>query len=121
MRHYFTLDGKNSADFFTFIAQSNMFDCAEHDDEAVVIPGRNGALIFDNGRYQNFSGSVSVYIPKGMQTNVDALRAYLMTKHQYCRYEDTLHPNEYRMARFTGAFSLASSDRVAAALDLTFD
>lgn len=121
MRDYFTLDGKNSIDFNTWIATSNMFDGAEHDDESVEIPGRNGAIIMSNNRYRNFNGSVSCYIPYDMRHNVDALRSFLSSKHQYCRYEDSMHPEVYLMARYIGGFALSDSDRVGAAFDLAFD
>ena len=121
MRHYFTLDGKSSTDFNTWIAKSNMFDGAEHDDNSVEIPGRNGAIIMSNKRYKNFRASVACYIPRHMRHNVDGLRSFLSAKHQYCRYEDTMHPDVYLMARFVGGFKLSDSDRVGAAFDIDFD
>ena len=121
MRHYFTLDGKSSADFNCYIARSNMFDGPEHDDETVEIPGRNGTLVFSNERFRNFSGNLYCYIPGNMRENVDALRAFVSARHGYARYEDTLHPLEYRMVRYAGGFSIDTSDRVGAAFDLKFD
>lgn len=121
MRDYFTLDGKCSADFDTWIATSNMFDGAEYDAETVEIPGRNGTIVMSNNRFKNFAGSVSCYIPHDMKTNVDALRSFVSTKNSYCRYEDTMHPDEFRLARFVGGFQLPESDRVGAAFDLNFD
>lgn len=121
MRHYFILNGKSSEDFNTWIASSNMFDGAEHDDEIVEIPGRNGTLVMSNGRYKNFLGKISCYIPHQMRTHVDYLRAFVSSCQQYVRYEDTMHPEEYRLVRFNGGFSLSDSDRVGAAFDLTFD
>lgn len=121
MRNYFVLDGKSSADFGTWIATSTMFDGAEHDDEVIEIPGRNGAIVFSNGRYRNVSAKVSCYMPYGVKTNADALRAYLSSKHGYVRYEEAYKPDEYRMARFVGPFTVSASDRVGAAFDLSFD
>lgn len=121
IREFFTIDGKSSADFNTWIASSNMFDGAEHDDEMVEIPGRNGALIFSNGRYRNFAGLLSCYIPDHMRSNVDDLRAFLSALHEYVRYEDTLHPDEFRMVRYKGGFKLKESDHIGAAFDLSFD
>lgn len=121
VKHFFTLGGVSSADFGVYIAQSNMFDGPEHDDNSVEIPGRNGTLIFSNGRYHNRTGSLSCYMQKDMQTNVDGFRAFLSTKHGYTRYEDTLHPGEYLLVRFKGGFTLDASDRVAAAFDVDFD
>lgn len=121
MRDWFIFDGIPSTDFGAYIANSNLFDAPERDVEAVEIPGRNGNLYFDNGRYRNFEAVLSVYIPRRMHENVPALRAFLMSKVGYCRYEDTMHINEFRLARFMGEFVVSQSDRVGAAMELTFD
>ena len=121
IRHIFTLGGKSSADFNCYIATSNMFDGAAHDDETVEVPGRNGTLVFSNGRWRNFAGELYCYIPSDMKRNVDALRAFLSARHEYVRYEDTIHPHEYRMARYTGGFSIDKSDRVGASFTISFD
>ena len=121
IRHFFTLDGKSSEDFNTWIAQSNMWDGAVHDDSMVEVPGRNGALIFSNGRYKNFSARLLCYIPHGMHVNVDGLRSFLSSKYGYVKYEDNLHPDEYRMVRYAGGFALSEADRIGASFDLDFD
>lgn len=121
MRHYFVLNGRDSRDFNTYIASSNMFDAPERDIESVQVPGRNGDLTFDNGRYLNFRGSVNAYIPKDMPVNTDALREFLATRLTYCRYEDTMHPGEFRLARYAGPFEIDESDRMGATFVLEFD
>lgn len=120
-RHIFVLDGKMSSDFSCYVATSNMFDAPERDVETVEVAGRNGNLVFDNGRFRNFEGSVDCYIPLGMKVNVGALRSWLLTCHSYVRYEDTLHPDEFRLARYSGGFELDLSDRVGASFPLHFD
>lgn len=121
MKNYFTLDGVSGADFNTWLASSTMFDAPERDVEAIEIPGRNGNILYDNGRFKNFGASVYCYVPKDMQTYVGALRNWLLSIKGYCRYEDTIHPDEYRIARYTGAFELEESDRVGATITLGFD
>ena len=121
-RNYFVFDGKPSTDFGTFVATSNAWDGAAHDDTSVEIPGRNGALVYSNGRWHNFELTISAYIPHGMQTNVDGLRGYLSSHYgKYYRYEESVKPDEFRLARYVGPFSLSASDRVGAAFDLVFD
>ncbi len=121
MKNFFTLDGVPSADLNTWLASSTMFDAPERDVESIEIPGRNGNILYDNGRFKNFGASVYCYVPKDMQTYVGALRNWLLSIKGYCRYEDTIHPDEYRMARYTGAFELEESDRVGATITLGFD
>lgn len=121
MMNYFVFNGRDSRDFNTYLAASNMFDAPARDIESMSIPGRNGNIIFDNGRFSNFAGSLSAYIPKGMQSMTGQLRAALMSVTSYARYEDTMHPGEYRLARYGGAFEIEDSDRVGAAFTLSFD
>ena len=120
MRNYFTLDGVSSADFNTWLASSTMFDAPERDVETIEVPGRNGDIIYDNGRFRNFNASVYCYVPTDMSVYVNGLRNWLLGKTGYCRYEDTIHPDEYRMARYDGTFELEESDRVGASIALGF-
>lgn len=120
-RNFFVFDGKSSLDFNTFVATSTAWDGAVHDEEVIEVPGRNGAIVFSNGRYHNVEANVDCYIPHGMRHNVDSLRAFLSSRHGYCRYEEAIKPDEFRMARFAGPFSLSESDRVGAAFTLVFD
>ena len=122
MRNFFEFDGRASSGFDAWIARSNAWDGATHDDSSIEVPGRNGALVYSNDRWHNFELTVSCYMPHRMQTNVDALRAYLSSKHdKYYRYEEALKPDEFRLARYVGPFTLTASDRVGAAFDVVFD
>jgi len=122
MRNFFEFDGQASSGFDAWIARSNAWDGATHDDSSIEVPGRNGALVYSNDRWHNFELTVSCYMPHRMQTNVDALRAYLSSKHdKYYRYEEALKPDEFRLARYVGPFTLSASDRVGAAFDVVFD
>lgn len=121
MRNYFVLDGVSSAAYGTYIATSTMYDAPERDVETIEIPGRNGNLVYDNGRYKNFGATLTCYIPDRMKTNVDALKAFLLSRNGYVRYEDTMHADVYRMVRYTGAFELDNSDRVGASLAVNLD
>lgn len=121
MSNYFTLAGVASTVYNTYIATSNMFDAPERSVETVRVPGRNGALTLDNGRYENFAGSVTAYIPNGLTSHIDDLRSWLLSVPGYRRYEEALRPDEYRMARYVGPFKVDNSDRVGAAFTLSFD
>lgn len=121
MRHYFTLGGVDSRDFNTYIATSNAFDSAERDVESVEVPGRNGNLTISHDRFKNFQAQVNVYISSGMQRHTGALAAVLLREPGYLRYEESIRPELYRMARFAGAFEVGVSDHRVAGLTLNFD
>lgn len=120
LKNYFVLDGKSSADFNTYISKSNVFDGAEPDITTIVVPGRDGELTYSSGRHNAITTEIEAYIPRDMQDTIDGLRDWLSTKRSFARYEEALHPDEYRLARFSGAFTVSVSDRVGASLLLPF-
>ena len=71
----------------------------ERDQEFVKIPGRDGDLILDNGRYNNITVSYKAYIIEDYNNNMRDLRNALMSKRGYMRLQDTINPEEYRMAK----------------------
>lgn len=120
IRNYFCLNGKSSKDFNCYIAKSRAFDGAEPDIESIEIPGRNGELTYSNHRYKAFKDEIEAYIPRNMQATIEGLRAWLSSNTAFVRYEEALHPDEYRLARFSGAFTVSESDHKGAALALPF-
>lgn len=120
IRNYFVLDGKSSTDFNTYIAKSHAFDGVAPDIESITVPGRDGELTYSNKRYSVFEDEIEAYIPRKMMDTIDGLRAWLSSKTGYVRYEESIHPDEYRLARFSGAFEVSESDHKGAALTLPF-
>ena len=62
MRDFFTYNGINSADFGCYVANANQFDAPARDVDTIEVPGRNGALTIDNGRYLNQTLTYSLYV-----------------------------------------------------------
>ena len=120
IRNYFVLDGKSSTDFNTYIAKSHAFDGVAPDIESITVPGRDGELTYSNKRYSVFEDEIEAYIPRRMLETIDGLRAWLSSKTGYVRYEEFIHPDEYRLARFSGAFEVSESDHKGAAFTLPF-
>lgn len=120
MRNYFVLNGADSRDYGVYLAFTD-FSGAQRDDSSVSVPGRSGDLILSNGRWKNVSMKLSCWMPYGMRDRLQFFREFLQAITSYVRYEDSISPEEYRMVRFNGPFSVKSSDRVGAAFDLAFD
>ena len=96
MRQYLIYAGKSSMDFGLYISGAGTFNAPERDTKSISIPGRNGELTLDNGRYKKFKG--------------------------YQRLEDTYHTEEYRMAKYSGGFESGSTKGMSAGITkLTFD
>ena len=102
MMHYFLFGGACSRDFGMYISGDSTYDAPERDTESIEIPGRNGALEIDNGRFHNISVSYPAFFPRGFSAGAAAARNWLAGARGYQRLEDTYHPDEYRLARFVG-------------------
>lgn len=119
---YLTFDGTSSRDFEVWISGNGTFDAPERDVESIAIPGRNGDLHIDNGRFRNIPITYPAFITKDFRHNFDAFKAYMLSKRGYKRLEDSYHPDYYRLASFQNAISpdMAPLNR-AGSFDIVFD
>ncbi len=121
MRHYFTINGVPSKDFGVYLASANIMDAPKRSYNEVSVPGRNGALLYDTGGWENQDLKAVLYIPKDVQSNTAAFRSFLLSQSGYFRYEDTFHPEEYRIASMSKAFEMDASDRRGGSVSVTFN
>ncbi len=122
MRNEMIYGGKNLKDFGVYISGPGVFNAPKRNITTISIPGRNGDLTCDNGKYENTDGKYPAFIVEDMATNIEALRNYLLCKIGYQRIEDTYNPDEYRMGRFKGPFTAKPDDSLKRAkFDLIFD
>ena len=101
--NYFMFNGISSRDFEVWISGNGTFDAPERDVKTVSVPGRNGDLTIDNGRFQNIKIVYPAFIVKAFRHNYDAFKAFLCAQRGYKRLEDTYHPEYYRLAAYTAA------------------
>lgn len=97
-----TFDTSTSAAYYKL--QPINFPTPEKDVETFEVPGRSGDLLIDYGSYKNVELTVEIAIDgtavdSDFITLYDALRAAIMVQNGYQRLEDSLYPNEYRVAR----------------------
>lgn len=98
----FTFDGQNSGTYGAYITGSAVYNAPKRDVEMIKIPGRNGAFVQDNGRFEN----IEVTYPAGIYADsqedfakaLSDLRNMLTSRKGYCRLTDEYNPDEYRMA-----------------------
>lgn len=122
MRNWFTFGGDSSKDYGVYISGDATYNGAERDYESVSIPGRNGDLTIDNGRYNNIELTYGAFIVRDFDRNITRLRNYILGQRGYKRLEDTYHPNEFRMARFKGGFEVEPQSTLKEGqFTLTFD
>lgn len=121
--HSFTFDGRNSREYCElFVSGGGTFNAPERDIESIPIPGRNGELTIDHGRYKNIQVSYPAWIAKDFKMNARKARNWLCGCRGYKRLEDDYHPDEFRMARFVGGLSFETlPEHLAGRTTLEFD
>lgn len=121
MRKTITFNNKSLADYGVYISGKGVFNAPERDTESIKIPGRNGELTIDNGRYNNLALTYPAFIIRDLKTNIQGLRNHLLSQRGYVRLEDDYYPEEYRLAKWIGDFEAEPIEELYAAnFNLTF-
>ena len=93
--------GVSAAEYGIYISGEGVYNAPERAVEIVTIPGRNGALSIDQGRYENVTVEYPAFVwgksQKDMRKKLSAFLNAIIPKAGYQRLEDTYHPEEYRM------------------------
>ena len=121
MRSFLIYAGKSTADFNVWISGSGTYDAPERDVKKVSVPGRNGDLTMDNGRFENVKMKYPAFIPRNWKENMAAFRAYMKSFTGYQRLEDTYHPEVYYEAILTDSFDPDVFANKAGEFEITFD
>lgn len=99
-----TFDSINSLNYNIYISGEGAYNAPERVVDMVAVPGRNGALAMDQGRFEN----IDVTYPAGtfgdtqtdFASNVMAFRNILCSRHSYVRLTDDYHTDEFRKALY---------------------
>lgn len=100
--NFFSINGKPCTDFGVGISVGGALNSPSRDVTTTQVPGRNGDLVTDNGRYNNLTFEYQCYLRCGnsreFREKFAGFRAWLASMTGYNRLEDTYNPDEYRMA-----------------------
>lgn len=122
IRNWLTFDGVSSKDFGVYINGNQTYNAPARSREVINVPGRNGALMLDNGRFDNIDVTYHSFIYREFSENVEGFRNLLLSRTGYKRLEDTYHPEEYRLGVYKGDFSADVVEWLEAGeFDLVFD
>lgn len=132
--HSFTFDGVNSRTYCDlFVSGGGTHNAPERDIESVSVPGRNGDLTIDHGRYKNITVSYDGWILgedyEFVRSKMDLAKQFLCSRIGYKRLTDDYYldinnnPIYYRMARLSGdlGFSVSNTYPVTAVTSIKFD
>lgn len=104
----FTFGGVSTEAYEVVIDGAGDYTAPVRSVEMVSVPGRNGDLMIDNGRYENQSVEYQCFLrdvtQAGFEEAVRAFRNAIVSQVGYQRLTDTYHPNEYRLARYESGF-----------------
>lgn len=123
----FIFDGVDSSDYDVLVSGEGVFNSPERDVEVIEVPGRNGAFILDKGRFKNIEVTYPIKNHEAnladFRTKLAGLRNALSSRVGYKRLEDTFHPDEYRMAQFSGPMEVdpIKYNYATDAIDLVFN
>lgn len=104
MRNYLTIAGVDSRDFGVYISGQGTFSAPEKAYQFYNVPGRNGAILGNDHRLENIEVSYECFIYSNFNQNIADFRTFLLSLDGYQKLTDSYHPDEYRMAVYTGPF-----------------
>lgn len=97
---YLMFDGVSSEEYHIHISGSKTYESPKRDIESISVPGRNGDLHIDGGRFENIDIEYPAFCVDHFQENYEAFKAFLHSRIGYKRLEDSYHPGYYRRALF---------------------
>lgn len=120
-----TIDGASSRTYGVYITGQAVYNAPQREVEMISIPGRNGQLALDKGRFEN----IEVTYPAGIYADTEAdfaeavsnFRNFLCSRDGYVRIEDEYNPNEYRMGVYKSGLEVTPAMLKAGEFDITFD
>ena len=123
---YFTFKGRRSLDFGLVISKKTVYDSAKRDVSVTSVPGRDGDLIIDNGRYTNVKIRYDLQVvnkmtPWSIPELAQILKDWLLPEPGYCELWDTYDPRYYRMAAYVDSVSIEQQLNDLGSLSLTFN
>lgn len=108
MMHFLTFAGKSSLDFGFRISGESTYNSPERKCEEIDVAGRNGALILDEGAFENIEVTYPAFVIDDMPQHVRDFENYMNSFAGYQRLEDTYAPDVYRLAQYKGGLKVKS-------------
>lgn len=93
-----TFNNVNSKTYGVYISGTGVFNAPARDREYIQVPGRNGDIINDRGRYRNIEVTYPAFIVRNFANNIRGWCNKILEPIDYVRLEDTYHPDEFRLA-----------------------
>ena len=121
-----TYGGVNSADYGIYITGEAVYNAPKRAVTLVEVPGRNGDIEVDEGRFEN----IEVTYPAGMfgddntdfKTRLSNFRNAILSQRGYQRLTDSYHSDEYRLALYVEGLEVSPANQnIAGEFNLVFN
>ena len=99
-----TFDGVNSLNYGIYLTGEAVYNAPDRAVEMISIPGKNGAIALDQGRFENIEVTYLAGCFAANQadfaTKVSAFRNALASRYNYKRLSDDYNTDEYRVGLY---------------------
>ena len=114
-------NGTDLTTFGLYVSGDKTFNAPEKNYKKVSIPGRSGDLFIWDGTYKNVKLKYDSILIENFDSNAESVRNFLLSQEGYVRLEDDYHPNEFRLATFTGPLEFKPVRLLAGKATLEFN
>jgi phage-related protein len=127
--NWFSYNGRDSREFPIYITSKNSFDKPERDISIVEVPGRNGDIIIDNGKFKNlkidyglkfFAESFTGWDNYDFVSSYNKISEWLKPAAEYYNLTDSYDPNYYRKACLKSSIKLKQLHYDVGAFNVSF-
>ena len=101
----FTFNNISSSTHGLIISEKDIYSAPARDMEFVSVPGRNGDVLIDHGRFENINVAYTVGC-KDIKNKAKAIKSWLC-KSGYFRLTDSYQPDYFRMAAFASKLDIS--------------
>lgn len=117
--NYISFNNQSSADFGLYVAEKDIYSAPAYDQQFVSVPGRNGDVVIDNGRYNNVDISYTCYC-KNLSANIGDIKLWLCQP-GYFKLTDSYDPLYFRYAAFASKLKIDEMLRNVGKAQLVFN
>lgn len=121
MRNYITFNNTDLRNYGVYISGTGVFNSPVRKYNALQIPGKNGDILGSERRLENIEVTYPAFVYTSFNSQIAALRAFLLSQTGYKKLTDTYNTDEYRLAYYEGGLEVEPTQRLdAGQFDLTF-
>ena len=115
--------GESSADYGMVVSEAPAFEHPTRKQTVYTVPGRNGAVIFQDDAWEDVVRSYNVWMAfdvDSLPEKVNAFEAMLNSKKGYQRLEDSFEPDVFRLGYYSGGDSFTNRMMTAGEATINF-